>query len=242
MQTKLLSVVAPVYNEEDVIENVVRQWVEILGKLDINSEIVLTNDGSADKTAEILSRLQEQYKNLKVVTHKKNSGYGKALQDAIRNSSGDYIVSIDSDGQFDLAEFKMLYDKLINEGLDVVTGFRKKKQDSVLKVFADRVLNLIIRISFGVQLKDTNCALKVYKGDILRNISIDAMGYPAPTELLIKLSKMGAKIGEAGVNHFHRPGGRSKLKAFQVGTYMLLFLVHLKYKIFLFNRRVINSL
>ena len=237
-----LSVVAPVYNEEDVIEKVLVNWVEILKNTGVEPEVVLTDDGSQDKTADILGRLSKRFNELKVIRHEKNGGYGRALQTAINHSTGDYIVTIDSDGQFDLAEFKILLDQLQSENLDSVTGFRKNKQDSAVRVLADRVLNLIIRILFGISFRDTNCALKICKGDLLRSISIEAMGYPAPTELLIKLAKSGAKIGEAGINHYHRAGGRSKLKVLQVGFYMFLFLIYLRFKIFLFDRKAIQTL
>jgi len=237
-----ISVVAPVFNEEDVIRGVIEKWAEILRSTSFDPEIILTDDGSCDRTPEILNALQDRIDFLKVIRHERNGGYGRALQSAIKNSTGDYIVTIDSDGQFDLSEFKILYKKLETENLDCVTGYRKNKSDSLIRVVADRILNLVVRVLFGLNFRDTNCALKICKGNLIRAVSIEAMGYPAPTELLIRLSKSGAKIGEMGINHFQRSGGSSKLKVFGVGYYMLLFLIFLRFKIFLFDRKVIQVL
>ena len=236
------SIVAPVFNEEDVIENVVNKWTEILRSYLVEPEIVLTDDGSSDNTPNILTKLEKRIDFLKIIRHERNGGYGRALQTAIKHSTGEYVVTIDSDGQFDLSEFKLLFKKLQATNLDSVTGFRKNKQDSAFRVLADRILNLIIRVLFNLRFRDTNCALKLCKGDLLRAVSIESMGYPAPTELLIKLAKSGAKIGEAGVNHYHRQGGSSKLKVLKVGFNMLLFLFYLRFKVFLFDRKVIQML
>ena len=238
----LFSIVSPVYNEETVIEDVVRKWETIIAENSIDGEIVLTNDGSTDGTSEILKNLQKEFSNLKVITLDSNNGYGMALATSVKRSEGKYIITIDSDGQFDLAEYPLLYDKLIKEKLDVVTGYRKNKKDTFLKTIADRILNSIIKFLFGLQLRDSNCALKLLDGNLFRKITIEAKGYPAPTEILIKSSLLGTKIGEVGVNHYHRSGGESKLKTFSTGLNMLGFIIYLRYKIFLYKQRVINSI
>lgn len=237
-----LSIIAPVYNEENVIVDVVKRWEEIINENSIDAEIVLNNDGSTDGTAEILDKLQKEFANLRVISSDKNNGYGKALATAVKHSKGEYILTIDSDGQFELADYLTLYNKLINEKLDIVTGYRKSKRDSFLKIIADRILNFIIRILFGIHLRDTNCALKLCAGELLRKINVEAKGYPAPTEILIKLSTSGAKIGEIGVNHYPRQGGESKLKPFKTGIQMLAFLSYLRYKVFLYNWNILNSI
>lgn len=238
----LLSIVAPVYNEENVIADVVNRWEEVINKNAIDAEIILTDDGSTDGTPKILEKLQNKFTNLKVETSDKNNGYGKALATAVKRSEGKYILTIDSDGQFELANYLVLYNKLVNEKLDIITGYRGKKKDSFLKIMADRILNFIIRILFGVHLRDTNCALKLWDGELLRKINIEAKGYPAPTELLIKALTLGAKIGEIGVSHYSRQGGESKLRPFKTGIQMLAFLSYLRYKLFLYNWNILNNI
>ena len=248
-----LSIVAPVYNEEANIEKVIRYWRGVLKKDRVRGEIVVTNDGSKDKSLEILNRLKDEFDRedghdvdsrvpLVVISMEKNGGYGMALSNSIRNSSGRYVLTIDSDGQFDAGEYRLLLERLEKDNLDLVTGYRKGKKDTVLKVFLDRVLNLLLRVMFGLKLKDTNCALKLGKGELIRGINIESKGYPTPTELIIKSSILNASIGEVGVRHFDRKGGISKLKPFRTGVNMLKFLVYLRLKIWLFKSNVISRI
>ncbi|MBC7261314.1 MAG: hypothetical protein H5T63_04795, partial [Chloroflexi bacterium] len=146
----------------------------------------------------------------------------------------------DSDGQFDAAEYKLLLAEL-NKGYDVVTGYRRRKQDQPLRVVADRVLNLIVRVLFRLSLRDTNCALKLLRGDVARRLTIEARGYPTPTELLVRAHVLGYRIGEVGITHYERAGGKTKLKALRTSWHMLLFLIYLKYKQMLYQARIINS-
>lgn len=238
----LFSIVSPVYNEEEVIEDVIKRWKSIIKDNTMDAEIVLVNDGSTDKTPEILNKLQGENSNIKVIHLNKNKGYGRAISTAIGHSNGEYVITIDSDGQFDLADFQILYDKLVRGELDCVTGFREKKKDSLVRVVADRALNVIFKVLFGIKIRDSNCALKLIKGEMLRQIRIEARGYPAPTEMLIKLAVEGANIGEAGIKHYFRPGGTSKLKLFRTGLNMFYFLIYLKWKIYLYSKKIINSI
>jgi len=235
-----LSITAPSYNERENIEGMITYWEEIFTRDGIRGEIVIGEDGSTDGTKEILKDLQTRFDNLVVVDHAVNRGYGYALSSAIAHSKGDYVLTIDSDGQFDAGEYALLLAEM-RKGYDVVTGYRRRKQDRLFRVIADRVLNLIIRVLFRLPLRDTNCALKLFKGNVARSLTVEARGYPTPTELLIRAQTLGYRIGETGITHYERAGGASKLKAFRTSWHMLLFLAYLKYKQLLFKAQVINS-
>jgi len=235
-----LSICAPAYNEEEVIEEVVRGWEEVLNGVD--GEIVIANDGSRDRTGEILSRLQTEYPNLVVVSHERNGGYGRALASAIARSRGEYVLTIDSDGQFDAGEYRSLLETLQRGGYDLVTGYRHAKQAGWLHVLADRGLNGLMRLIFGMRLKDTNCALKLFKGDVARSLHIEAMGYPTPTELLVKAQTLGYAIGEMPITHYPRTAGKTKLKAFRTSWQMALFLAYLKFKQILYRAHIVREI
>ena len=235
-----LSITAPAYNERENIEKVVTYWQSIFARDGIQGEIVIGDDGSTDGTKDILRELQGRFDNLVVVDHAVNRGYGYALSSAIAHSKGDYVLTIDSDGQFDAGEYRLLLAEM-HKGYDIVTGYRRRKQDRPLRVIADRVLNLIIHALFRVPLRDTNCALKLFKGDIARHLTIEARGYPTPTELLVRAQTLGYRIGETGITHYERAGGTTKLKAFRTSWQMLLFLAYLKYKQMLFRANIINN-
>lgn len=234
-----VSVVAPCFNEEEGIEAVVRGWDALLARQPFASEIVLGNDGSTDGTAAILARLQDELPRLQVETLAVNGGYGRALSAAIGGSRGAIVVTIDSDGQFDLADGLELVQRLEDTGLDCITGYRAHKADSPLRVVADRGLNQLVRRMFGLDLIDTNCALKAGRGEVLRGLKIEARGYPTPTEICVRLDALGASLGEAEVSHHERTAGTSKLRPFATAWAMGRFLVYLRARLSLYKARII---
>jgi glycosyltransferase involved in cell wall biosynthesis len=195
------------------------------------TEIVLCNDGSTDGTREVLERLRQRFSRLRVVNNPTNGGYGRALSCAIAASRGQYVATIDSDGQFDLSDALRLLDALERGGYDAVTGWRQGKKDSAFRVLADRGMNLLVRIMFGARLRDTNCAIKVVKGDVLRGLRIEARGYPTPTEICLRLAARGCRLGEQGVTHRERAAGFSKLHPFRTAWSFWRFLLYLRRKL-----------
>lgn len=223
-----LSVVAPCLDEAEVIEGVVRAWDGLLEARAPSSEIVICDDGSTDGTDAVLRRLQAELRRLRVVRFERNGGYGRALGAALAASRGAVVVTLDSDGQFALEDGLALAAQLEREGLDCVTGYRRRKADTPLRVAADRGLNRLVRAMFGVDLRDTNCALKAMRGDLARALRIEARGYPTPTEVVLRLHAAGARLAEAPVDHLERPGGRSKLQPLRTAWAMARFLVYLR--------------
>lgn len=223
-----LSVAAPCFNEAEGIAAVVAEWEAVLGAWPHASEIVLCNDGSTDGTGAVLDALGARHPHLRVVHNASNGGYGRALSCAIAATRGDYVATIDSDGQFDLADALRLLEALERDRADAMTGWRMGKQDSPLRVAADRGMNLLVRVLFGTRLRDTNCALKVVRGDLLRGLPIEARGYPTPTEICLRLEARGARLGERGVTHRERAAGLSKLHPLRTAWAFLRFLFYLR--------------
>jgi len=236
-----LSIASPVFNEEEVIEQVVSSWVKVVEELGVSAEIVLCNDGSTDATGEILERLQPQLPQLRVVGGTTNRGYGHALSTAISHCTGRFITTIDSDGQFDLADIGEFLALAKAESLDAVTGRRVRKQDSLARVLADRCLNLLVRMLFGTRLHDTNCALKLVRREHLQRLVLEARGFPMPTEICLRLEAAGARIGEVAVQHLERDAGQSKLKIWRTGWHTLLFLLYLRARMTLSNAGVLRQ-
>jgi glycosyltransferase involved in cell wall biosynthesis len=236
-----LSICAPAYNEEETIETVVRHFDDVLAEGKLPGEIVIGNDGSTDRTATILQSLQAELPRLRVVCLPENRGYGAALSAAVAASRGKYVLTLDSDGQFDAAEFPALLAELLRGGYDLVTGYRQEKQDRITRVLADRAFNMMVRGLFRLPLRDTNCALKLIDGQLARALKVEARGFPTPTELLVKAQTLGYHIGEVAITHHERAGGTTKLKALRTSWQMAVFLVYLKYKQILYRTRILNS-
>lgn len=237
-----LSICAPAYNEDQSIERVVRGWADVLAASGLEGEIVIADDGSTDQTGEILRKLEAEIPILRTVTLPENRGYGAALSRAVSRAQGRYVLTIDSDGQFDAAEYPRLLDEMTRGGFDIVTGYRQKKQDRLSRVLADRALNLVVRGLFGLKLRDTNCALKLLRGQVAREVTVEARGFPTPTEILVKAQTLGYRIGEVPITHHERAGGVTKLKALRTSWQILAFFSYLKLKQVLYRARVVNSL
>jgi len=234
-----LSVVAPAFNEAESIETVARRWLEVLTGFGCDFEVVVVDDGSVDGTSSVLQAIG--HPRLRVQRFEFNVGYGRALREAIRLSTGDVVVTIDSDGQFDLADAQSLVEKLDAEGLDLVTGFRRKKNDTAFRVLADRGLNLMVRMLFPLPYRDTNCALKAIRGELARALDTEAVGFPTPTEIMARSAAQGAKIAELPVSHLERAGGKTKLKALKSAVDFTLFLGYLRLQLWLRKRKTLQG-
>lgn len=237
---KVVSILMPAYNEAQNIEKVVCKCIETLDKLKLKGEVVVTNDGSIDNTKDILNNLKKEITNLVVVHHEKNMGYGAALYNAINASKGDIIVTIDSDGQFNIEELPLLLN-LYQKGYKIVAGFRKEKKDSFLKVLANKILSLLTNCMFGLKLKDANCAFKLYEGSLIRALKIESKGFQTPTEILVKFKILGYPIGEVGIAHSFREKGKSALGLVRTTMDMLSFFIYLKLRVYLYKKKIINT-
>lgn len=233
-----LSIVAPAYNEEACIDEVVKGWITYCALLPFPCEIVVVNDGSSDQTGPILHQLSKKYPNLKIISYDSNGGYGAALSSAIAHSQGEWILTIDSDGQFAIEDLTLLWEEVHENSAACAAGFRKK-EDHFLRVFADRVLRLFCRVLFGRPCKDPNCALKLVRGSLLRSLTLESRGFSSPSEIFFKLNALGIDIIEIPVQHYPRTSGISKLKFFETAWKMAAFLLYLRFKIFLHQKGIL---
>jgi dolichol-phosphate mannosyltransferase len=231
----------PAHNEEDVIEDTVKNCLRVMEESGIGGEVVVADDGSRDRTGEILDRLASRHANLRVVHLPVNSGYGVAMRNALRESTGEWVVTIDSDGQFDPADALKLLE-MARGGYPCVTGYRAKKQDSLMRVVGNHAFNLLVRILCKVSYRDSQCAIKVVNGDVLRGTNLESRGYMFPTEVVFKLHYAGHAVGERAVSHFPRKGGESSLKFLRTSIDMFLFLMYMRMKLLLFRRKLIETL
>ena len=200
-----LSLVLPAHNEEANIGVVVERALAILPDFTDDFEVIVVDDGSRDRTKPIVEELAVAHHQVKVVHHPTNKGYGGALTSGFRHATGDYVMFMDADRQFDISDLALLSPFVA--GFDVVAGFRKERNDPVhRRVFAE-IFNVVVRVLFGVHLRDIDCAFKIFRGDLLRSIELTAPGALINTEMQAKLRRKGATIQQVGVNHYPRIAG-----------------------------------
>jgi glycosyltransferase involved in cell wall biosynthesis len=198
-----LSVVVPVFNEEGSISNLHQEIASTCINLNRNFEIIFINDGSSDQTLEILKTL----KPLKIINFRCNFGQTAALDAGFKEAKGKYIVALDGDGQNDPIDIPRLIEKLEKDDLDVVSGWRKNRNDKLGKKISSRLAALVRKFLIDDGIHDSGCTLKIYKKECFKEI--DLMGEMhrfIPAILKIK----GFKIGELEVVHHLRKTGKTK--------------------------------
>ena len=202
-----LSVVVPLYNEEESLPHLVQQLTEALRPSGEHFELVLVNDGSSDRSAEVLSELSGQVPELVAVLLRKNYGQTAAMAAGFDVAQGEVIVSLDGDLQNDPADIPMLLSKL-REGYDLVSGWRHQRQDAALqRKLPSRIANRLIGRVTGVKLHDYGCSLKAYRREVLADMRL----YGELHRFLPALAFIeGARITEVKVNHRARQFGSSK--------------------------------
>ena len=202
-----LSILIPVYNEEGSLSLLYEKLMTALQKAGRPYEVIFVDDGSSDGTMEILLDLREKNPNVKIVCFSRNFGQTAALSAGIDVSKGDILIPMDGDLQTDPDDILPLLEK-IEEGYDVVSGWRKDRKDPFLTRRLPSILaNKIISWIGGVHLHDYGCTLKAYKRDILKNIKL----YGEMHRFIpIYARWIGARVSEIPVRHFPRGSGSSK--------------------------------
>ena len=204
---ELLSTIVPVYNEEESLPDFAAALTPVLQNPGVPYEIIFVNDGSSDRSAELLDELADTNSHIKVVHFRRNFGQTAAMMAGLDYSSGDVIVPIDADLQNDPKDIPRLLDKLA-EGYDLVSGWRKDRKDAKWsRNFPSWVANKLISRISGVRLHDYGCTLKAYRRSIIEDVRL----YGEMHRFLpIYASWAGARTTELAVNHNAREQGESK--------------------------------
>lgn len=202
-----ISVVVPIFNEEECVRKLFEKIKTEMEKLPYTYEILLVDDGSTDRTRDILHEIKAKEPNLKVVLFRKNYGQTPAMVAGFDHAIGKVIVTMDGDLQNDPADIQKLMDKM-KEGYEIVSGWRYKRKDKMItRKIPSMCANKLISILTGVQLHDYGCSLKAYKAECIRSVNAYAemhRFFPAMASIT------GARTAEIPVNHYAREFGKSK--------------------------------
>lgn len=207
MQDRKLSLVLPAHNEAENIEAVVTRALEVLPRIVRDVEIIVVDDGSRDETGAIIDRLASEYPEVRAIHHPINRGYGAALTSGFQAATGDSIMFMDADRQFDIADINALLPYV--PYYDIVAGYRIQRRDPLYRRLYGKLFGLVVWVLFGVHLRDTDCAFKIYRADLLKSIDLTTPGALINTEMLARSRRRGARIVQVGVNHYPRYAGES---------------------------------
>ncbi len=210
MKSRLsISVFFPCYNDAGSIGLLVNDAYKTLKEITEDFEIIVVDDGSKDESREILKRLDEQIKQLRLVFHARNTGYGGALKSGFKNASKELVIYTDGDGQYDIKELTKLLAKLADD-IDVVQGYKIKRSDPLYRIFIGRSYHWFSKILFNLKVRDVDCDFRLIRKSALESISLEYNSGVICVELVKKLQDKGYRFAEVAVNHFPRLYGHSQ--------------------------------
>jgi len=203
-----LSIVIPSYDEEDSLPILIKSINEKLKNKDIIFEIIIIDDGSSDKTWNKIEILTKKFSNIFSIKFTKNYGKSDALDAGFKSSRGNYILTMDADLQDDPEEIYKLYEIITEKDFDLVSGWKKKRNDPLSKTIPSKFFNMVTRAFSGIKLNDFNCGIKIYKKEVIDSINL----YGEMHRYIPLIAKWNGynNIGEKEVNHNKRKFGKTK--------------------------------
>jgi len=200
-----ISVVIPVYNEVESVEQLYKELIKVLSSFD-SYQIIFVDDGSSDGSVNVIKKIIENDVNTKIIQFHRNYGKSAALGEGFKNADGEYIVTMDADLQDDPKEVPNLIAKL-EEGFDLVSGWKKDRKDPLSKKIPSKFFNFITRLFTGVKIHDFNCGLKIYRQSVVKTLEI----YGGRHRYIPALAGYkNFKVTEIIVNHRPRLYGETK--------------------------------
>jgi glycosyltransferase involved in cell wall biosynthesis len=220
-----LSIIIPLLNEKESINDLYQLILTVIEKLSLTYEICFIDDGSTDGSLERLKSLRQNDKNIKIISFRKNHGKSAALSEGFKLARGAIIITMDADLQDDPREIPNLIKK-IHTGYDMVSGWKKKRNDPLSKTIPSKFFNRTTSLLTGIKIHDFNCGLKAYRRDVVKEIPV----YGELHRYLPVLAHwMGYRVGEIVVEHHPRRFGKTKygFKRFFDGFFDLLTVLFL---------------
>lgn len=209
-----LSLVIPAWNEAETIAQAIQEAQAALGKVTADFEIIVVDDGSTDRTSQIVLAAAAADRRVRLVQHQGNQGYGAALASGFRAARLDLVAFTDADCQFDLNELEDMLP--LSRRYDLVCGTRIDRQDPPQRLFYSWGYNSLVKLLLGSPVPDIDCALKIFRRESLEKILPEARNFFVNTEMLYRARRLGLRIGEVGVHHRPRAAGESKVSLLAV--------------------------
>jgi len=203
-----ISVVIPLYNEEESISELVAWIAKVMYENNFTYEIVIVDDGSTDGSWDEIRKLTEEYGSIRALRFRRNYGKSAALFCGFREAEGDVVFTMDADLQDSPDEIPAMYKMIVNDKFDMVSGWKKKRHDPITKTIPSKLYNWVGRVTTGIGLHDMNCGLKAYRRDVVKSIEV----YGEMHRYIPVLAKQAGfcRIGEKVVEHRARKYGKTK--------------------------------
>lgn len=204
-----ISVFFPAYNDEGSIGGLVEDALAVLPSLADDYEVIVVNDGSADRTAEVLEEIARREPRLRVVHHGVNRGYGAALRTGFATATKELVFYTDGDGQYDVKELAQLRPLLV-PGVDIVNGYKIQRADRWRRKAIGAVYNRLTHLLFSIPIRDVDCDFRLMRRRAFEGIELVSSSGSICVEMVHKLHRAGRTFAERPVRHYPRAHGRSQ--------------------------------
>jgi glycosyltransferase involved in cell wall biosynthesis len=205
-----ISAFLPCLNEAGNIADTVGRLARVLADITDQYEVIVVDDGSTDDTAKIVQQLTTEDPNVQLVSHPSNLGYGRAVASGIAAARYDWVFFSDGDGQFD---FNDLYRFIPYTFVyPLIVGYRRRRQEGFRRTLTSKVYNVIVRLLFGLRMKDIDCSFKLMRREIFKQITVESVQFFVDTEMMTKAHNLGYGMKELPVRHLARKMGKSTIK------------------------------
>ncbi len=210
MKFPSLSVFFPAYNDALSLPELLAAAFETLQERVADYEVIVVDDGSRDRTAQVLETLRVRYApHLRIVTHASNRGYGCALRSGFKAATKDFVFYTDGDGQYDPAELPRLLER-VGPKTGLVNGYKIARRDAAHRVWIGGAYNRCARALFRIRLRDIDCDYRLIRRQLLGQFELTSSSGTICVELARKLEATGCEVQEVGVHHYERRHGRSQ--------------------------------
>lgn len=206
-----LTLFFPCYNEAENVGAQIDDAVKTAEEYGIDYEVLVVDDGSRDKTAEIVRSRTAKNPSVRLIQHERNQGYGAAVRTGLMAAQKDLVFMTDGDRQFRISDIEKLFSKI--DSCDVVAGFRISRRDAAHRRVGGRLWTTAVRCLFGLPIRDIDCAFKLYRRKYLQGLNLRSNQLVIHAETLGRLKRRGCRIEEIGVDHYPRTAGKATATA-----------------------------
>ena len=204
-----LSIFFPAYNDSGTIASMVVTALLTARTLTTDFEVIVINDGSADRTPAILDELARVYPEVKIVHHPVNRGYGGALRSGFATASKTFVFYTDGDAQYDASEMSRLWERM-DDSVDLVNGYKISRSDPMHRILIGRLYHHIVKTLFRLTVRDVDCDFRLMRRSIFERVRLEKNSGVICLEMMKKITDAGFRIAEVPVHHYHRAYGRSQ--------------------------------
>jgi glycosyltransferase involved in cell wall biosynthesis len=211
---KGLSIFFPAYNDSGTIASLVITALRTARRLTPDHEVIVVNDGSKDRTAEILDELASIYPQVRAVHHEQNRGYGGALRTGFATATRELVFYTDGDAQYDPAEMEALW-RRFDDTVDLVNGYKISRSDPLHRIVIGRLYHHTVKLLFGLTVRDVDCDFRMMRRSIFDRVTLEKNSGVICLEMMKKITDAGFRIAEVPVHHYHRAYGKSQFFNFK---------------------------